>query len=576
MSCLISGRPLVSCLATVMVLMPSHDAIAQAGKQAPLSFEEAEAIYRAKLKRPSLSRRIDGRKILARSNDERAVKLLIKDYKKPRDPDVFIRALLVTLVADYYRGEKPIAAWHEWRMDYQKPADAWLWYHAIQAESENQPKLWQSIVTQRVPIELRMAALAAAAAHPEGADLDSEALDLINNLIGSLTSRKYERPLLLEGMAELFAGRSTPLNKQQKAVLRGLAQSMADRRTTERTKIVMARTFARALKRDNIGPDPASWIELLADQPDEKVEMAYALQRNAAKPGFFGITEHGQSIAYVIDASDSMLEPLTPRERQHLQPLTGKNAKKATGAGARGLQTEQRVDWSKVKTRFDGARELLKLALGDLGPKQRFTIILFGDEAEHLRSANRLVHATPKNVKAACAEIDAIVPGRAKANRPHGTLRGDTNLHGGMLLAFQTTTSKPKTSAHKKSKKRRNSKSPKPKRQKHLPAMLNEHGIDTIYLLSDGAPSGDNWDGVDTNDGSTVADPETGKRKEHTGSVIYPGPFTWPHLLVRDIERLNMMQHCAIHAVGLGEADYKLLDRITRVGHGTTVQIGRR
>ncbi|MFK7740114.1 MAG: hypothetical protein AB8H80_07295 [Planctomycetota bacterium] len=64
-----------------------------------LSFEQAEAKYRALRSRPSLQRRLEGRRLLAKTGDERAFALLQRDYAKPEDPDVFVRSVFVTMLA---------------------------------------------------------------------------------------------------------------------------------------------------------------------------------------------------------------------------------------------------------------------------------------------------------------------------------------------------------------------------------------------------------------------------------------------------------------------------------------------
>jgi hypothetical protein len=356
----------------------------------------------------------------------------------------------------------------------------------------------------------------------------------------------------------MFESPSEKLQPQQRAVLRTLAHAMGESSTSPRSRLVLARSLALALGRDNIGPDAASWIELLADKSEHEIESAYALKRAAARPAFFGIVEHSLSIAYVIDASDSMLEPLTPRERADLQPLTGEGAKERPRDG----QAELSIDWNLVKTRFDGARELLKKAVRALRPDQEFTVILFGDKAEYLLATPKLTAASKKVVEAACAELDAIRPGPAKQERPHGTLRGGTNVHGGMVRAFRVG-EKPVPAGKK---------GPAPRPD----VRLNEHGVDTIYLLSDGDPSADDYAGKDTNDGTTVGDPETGKTKEHAGTVVYQGPFAWTPYLLADIRRLNLLQRASIHTIGLGEADYRFLEELSKSAHGRTVQIGKK
>lgn len=546
-------------LLVLAVLLGGGGAAAQ-----ELDFTAAQAKYQAMLSRPSLSRRIDGRRLLAVTNDPRAFAILSKDYLAPEEPRDFVRSLLVTLLADFQHLEAPHEAWRAWRTSLPKAEHAWLWYRALGIEESGDPGGWRAVAADpRRPIELRAVALAAGAARRGGVDLDDTTLALVMELAGNVGSSGGDRSLVLEGLMGLFAAKADPLQDKQRHVLRALVSVMGERGTSTRSQIVQSRLLARALGRDNIGPDAASWLELLADAPTAAIELAYAAKRAAVKVGFFGIPEHGRTLAYVIDASDSMLEPLTPRELEDLQPLTGVGATKG-GAGGAGAQAEQSIDWSRVKTRFDGARELLKLALRRLPADARFTVVLFGDKAEYLVATPGLVTASGKAVDAACLEVDAIRSGPVRAGRPHGTLRGSTNIHGGFLRAFRATDAKKTGARNKKGSEGRSE------------IRLDERGVDTIYLLSDGDPSADDWDGGDTNDGTTVGDPETGATKEHTGQVVYPGPFSWEPYLVADLQRLNLLQRCAIHAVGIGEANYDLLAKVAATGQGTVVQIGKK
>lgn len=527
-----------------------------------------EATYRALSRRPSLARRTDGRRLLAATADPRAFAVLKGVYAEPEQPQEFVRSLLVSMLADHFTESAHAELWRTWRVANNTAGDTWLWYNAMAQEGLTDRELWRTIVRETLPVELRAATLIATAARPRSLTLDDATLALITDLSTGIGTRSYERAVLLEALVGLFTEQpleppppppeppASPLGKPQRNVLRSLVGAMAEPATSPRSRIVLARQLARALRRDNLGPDAAAWSELLGDAPAAEIEMAYARKRGAARPGFFGITEHGRAIAYVIDASDSMLQPLTPRERQDLQPLTGKDGAKTPAPGP-GSQAELAIDWRKVQTRFDGARELLKLALRRLAPEQQFTIILFGNKADHLTATPQLVAANPKAVAAACRELDAIRPGPNQKERPHGTLRGQTNLHGGLLRAFRTGEGK----------------STDPKSRGFVRAF--EYGVDTIFVLSDGAPNADDWDAKDANESGRAGDPEAGTSFRYDGDVVYPGPFASGFGLLEDLRRLNLLRRCAIHTVGIGEADYELLQRIAAVGQGTTVQIGK-
>ena len=83
--------------------------------QAP-DYATAEAQYRAMLSRPSLNRRIEGRRLLAATGDARAFAILSKDYLGPEEPQDIVRSLLVTVLADFFPSKPPpYAAWQQWR-----------------------------------------------------------------------------------------------------------------------------------------------------------------------------------------------------------------------------------------------------------------------------------------------------------------------------------------------------------------------------------------------------------------------------------------------------------------------------
>jgi hypothetical protein len=560
--------PAAPALAFALFVCPAALAPAQEAYEAVL------ARYQAMKKRPSLNRQVEGRFQLVRTGDPRAFDVIVKDYASPGEPVDFVRSALVTQLAEFHTKEPDRDAWRSWREANTSDEHLWLWYRAVQLEGAVASGQWRELFAQRLPVELRAAILAAAGDVAGGPSLDEDTLGLVMDLAAAMPRPSRERAMLLEGMVELFEAKGKELTGTARGVFHSLLHLMAERETNLRSRIVIARTLARALGRDDIGPDPEGWLELVSDQPAEAIEIGYAKRRAKVPLGFFGIPEHGRSIAYVIDASDSMLQPLTPRELAELQPRTGAGQATPDGKGpGRADAAERAVDWSKVQNRFDAARELLKLALRRLQPDQRFTVILFGSQAEFLAASFGLVAASPANIEKVCTEIDAIRAVRSRnPERPHGELRGSTNMHGGMLLAFRAGDAK-------KSRSKTERPNPRSKVTKIAPEPawqpLDERGVDTIYLFSDGDPSGDNWNGVDTNDSDVSVDPESGAKYASTGHGFYPGPFSWPPYLVPDLRRLNLLQRASIHTIGMGEVDFQLLERIAADGRGVCIKIGR-
>ncbi len=182
-------------------------------------------------------------------------------------------------------------------------------------------------------------------------------------------------------------------------------------------------------------------------------------ERYAGPTVFFGISAVGTRVAYVIDGSGSMSAPLSGGELEDLRARTGadtdgKRKGKAVDPDADALG----IDWRRVHTRFDAAREFLKASLrrqlreaqkehdrarargavtGEPAgapppptvapPSPRsFTIVLFASTARSLRSTPGMMPVTKANVEAAIDDLDAQGPG------------GMTNVYGALLRAFST------------------------------------------------------------------------------------------------------------------------------------------
>jgi len=158
---------------------------------------------------------------------------------------------------------------------------------------------------------------------------------------------------------------------------------------------------------------------------------------------FYGINTRSQRICFIIDMSGSMKHKT--EELKQKGPITGKKNTDTAVAG---------------KTRWEVARNELKRAVQNLNSKAYFSIILFNHSVQPWRS--EMVNATPANKKAASEFLDKVGP------------RGATYTLGALREGFSLGDVK---DAKEK------------KKQKDGPR------VDTIFLLSDGGPTGSQMDG---------------------------------------------------------------------------------
>ncbi|MBX3474443.1 MAG: VWA domain-containing protein [Planctomycetes bacterium] len=367
---------------------------------------------------------------------------------------------------------------------------------------------------------------------------------------------------------------------------------------------------------------PQMWRQLLATgvDPLDKDDGQTAAS-------FMGLDVTGDRIVLIIDASDSMLNPLNEADLTGLRgPVTGERA-------SRKNKDEYEIDWRRVRNRFDAAREHAKWTLSRLPKDKQVAVLLFGDDVKPLDATTSFVAATPGAVRGIMAALDAIAPREPihamKARRPYGVLMGETNYYRALLAAFRMgkggIVNEPR---------------------EHFDGKLILEGADAIILLSDGAPIRDGFSGqtpdikyeydsytlhsskqpgegywVETparpaipEQEYTTRDPETGivtkhkmpaqpaqpatrawakkERTSHTykdmhengpyatdgnaGSAGFGGMpgFELANLLA-EVERMNLVRRAQIQCIGIGEARMEWLRPIAARTGGRAVFIGK-
>jgi hypothetical protein len=313
--------------------------------------------------------------------------------------------------------------------------------------------------------------------------------------------------------------------------------------------------------------DPESWRGELLKKKSLQNKPATTMVR------FMGIEDRGKRILFLLDGSDSMLTPLTAAERAALKDLLPKASAKKS------VSRKSKRPWDNIKNRFDAARLHLQHTLLNMPSKVSFAVILFGDKAELLASTPGFMRASKRSSGVVMKTLWDIKIGATSTARPHGTLKGQTNIYQAFALAFKIG-------------KRGVRKSAAP----HIDKKLYFEGPETIYLLSDGKPTRDGFAGqspkikiggywLEPYEG-VYTDPETGVKRtvKRPKRIFVPereqqirhvyGPYTQYDPLINELARMNMFRKVVIHVIGIGEVDRVLPKRIAELGRGRWIHVG--
>lgn len=536
----------------------------------------AKVAYDDYIKRPSLQMRTRGRIKLAQTGDLRALKILSDSYGKPEEPKDQVKYLLASISAAYLNAEEHLPTWKEWRDKYTTPSDAWLWYRALQVSQSylGDDELVATAKDTKKGLFIRAAALEALA------EVSSDqCLPLMLELLPAVADLKagIDRVVLLETFARMMYARAHELGTDN---FRNFGLKFIplidDKQTADRTKLVMARYFREIFSCTNLYINAAPWLERLLnpEKPEDPANSKYKAVPPPTK--FVGVEASGKRIAYVIDLSDSMMKPISAKEKEEIKKPPQPKGPTTPGRGEKGnpggpQQPEQPKEeekpkdmaddlpWDKIKVRFHVAREYLKLSLKSLRPDQEYCVIGFGTEAKFFNSTKGLMPASAQNIQGTIRELDAIRPGPGTEIRKDGILWGDTNLHGGIHRAFKAKRGGPV------------------KEYEYVEPSTFMDGADTVFILSDGDPTDDDWAIQDKRDpDDQTGDPETRTKMADQDVLRFPGPYGYRYeatYLPDDVRRMNLFRKCEIHCIGIGEVSYSLLQRISQAALGGQVKM---
>jgi hypothetical protein len=545
--------------------------------QQSTDYGPAKVAYDDYIRRPSLQMRTRGRIGLASTGHPGAFDILSKSYAKPEVPRDHVRYLLTSISAFNFQEDQFTDGWQKWRESYRTAGDAWLWYRSLIIHQDNRGEAHLLEVADNDKLDLFIRAAALQALAYNGSD---KVLAWWETKLDEADKWKgIERTVMLECAAHNYLKQSYQLGTDQfRNTGLKLIPLIDDKETDPRTSLVMARCFRQIFNTDKLWVNAKPWLNRLLnpDKPAAVADDKYAKQPPPTK--FVGIEANGKRIVYVIDMSDSMCKPFTVKEKEEIKkppekpkrrgPITGEGDKGKDKEGEKPPEPEpekekdleDEMPWDKIKTRWDCAREYLKLSLRALQEDQYYCVIWFGSEAGPLRTTRAMIPAHARHIEATIRELDAVKKGAPTADRKDGTMRGNTNLHGGIHRAFKVF------------------EKGLVKEYEYVDPSTFFTGADTIFVLSDGDPTWDDWPVNDKRDDfDQTGDPESRTRHADMDVLMFPGPYGYMYenpYLADDVRRLNLFRRCEIHCIGIGEATYNLMYQIAEQGNGQIKMVG--
>ena len=517
-------------------------------------YERALARYKECITRIPFRFQVEGREALAQTRNLEALKILANDYAKTKDHVEYARYTIAAMLGKNFDNSDAAPLLSTLRKEHTKLGDMWMWYNAMRIEIDRIGDTEATTLIRESKNHTHRAVAIAAL----GASRNGHLKEAIVGTCLEFPKKESDRNVLLGAMTgALYENKSRVNEAEYRDALKAYISLLGpDVGLTHTAKVQMARHLQWILRGPAMFINPEPWLELL-----ERGEIkAPPKQGTTAQPSFFGVETDGERICYVVDMSDSMLKKITPSQKPPNAPLTGPRK-----APKKGVLDESDLPWFKIDTRWDLAREQLKISLSRLTPDKYFSIVWFGDASDTLESCPGMIKASKGNIQRVVAELESIKPKKPQtqeeiqqAGGEEFILRGSTNMHSGIRRAFGLAgRGYVESFAYVD------------------PEALTE-GCDTIFLLSDGAPSWDDFSALDKDfgEGTPVASVEQGTPGQRQPIMRYWGPYHLDNWLVEDVRRMNAFRRIRMHCIGLGEANMGLLKQLAVVGNGETFSFG--
>lgn len=608
-------RGLVVC---VLTLIGFAFVVNSSQAQSTQKFEDVLKDYKRNETRPSLAKRSSAIYRLARTGDARAVEVLRKRYenKSEQKPADQVRYIVADLVGRFLGSPDAVKDLNAWTRKLKDHQDSWLAANTSAAASAHggANDLINDLLKRRQETVMKAAVLRGLG--QQAPDMPA-LLTLVATILESELKERtkpIDRHLWMTSCADVLLSiakrdyaqvSTTPFRTASMKVV----ENFNEENTLDDTKLVCARMLSDVYMTDKIDLSLGYWAEVIDDFHNKKAGKSGGSGHGGTRSKFVGIEGSGSRIVFLIDMSSSMEQAMTkvpsrllkrkrpgdsasakgddkkdekkdeqkeePQEKPGEQSSEKPSEKPADGKDPKDdiadkKPTESKdpdpsddLDWKAIANRVDLAKAFLINALTGLGEETFFCVVYFGTSAEYLPGCTGMMPSTPENIAKAVDELKRLSFPKAdtsKGENPEAFVR-ETNIHGAFLLGYRALAG--------------NGRKPKPElleAYEHSDPRTFAEGGDTFFLLSDGAPTMDDFKESDTTDeGDNIVGKESkeSKGKAEAGRRLnFYGPYRSQHYLLRDIERMNLLRKAEIHCVGIGEADEKLLLNIANIGLG--------
>ncbi|MCA8940364.1 MAG: hypothetical protein KDB07_11170, partial [Planctomycetes bacterium] len=383
--------------------------------------------YNKSMKKNSLDRRTKGMVTLAATRDKRAITLLADRYAKAEEPYDYVRAIAINTLMSYRTQDDHKDSLNIFAASNKKSRDNWLHYRVWKNNNRNSADVGEALDIAK---DSKADPWFRAAAIRMVAESSIESIEKLRLAMGLINSEAkldekgiYPDAIYRIGAAQLLEGAGADHDSDEfKITFEAVIAQLDLPKLPRAVKLAIARHLRKVFAIDTAYVNAGGWKQVMMEQAQGRRDADKGIgpvggerdgwgktgvKKKEPEPSFAGIPSNGDRFAYVIDISDSMLQPIKkpevkPKDPPPKGPITGKAGKKKEEEDkkkkkkdASDLPSEEDIDWTKIKNRFELAREYLKisllrtLAISELKEnKDRdmyFTIIFYNENAEFLK-----------------------------------------------------------------------------------------------------------------------------------------------------------------------------------------------